>query len=82
MRFEKLSNQQKDQLIKVFNTGQRSFQLPESFGTPRWLEELESWNYITHQVSPIFVSGMPSFYSITVNGWKQVEKHQQKPLDT
>ena len=82
MKFGRLSDQQKNQLTKVFNTGERSFKMPASFGTPRWLEELESWNYITHQVSPIFVSGMPSYYSITVDGWKQIEKFQQKLLDT
>lgn len=79
-RIDRLSNVQKEQLTKVFSTGKRNFEIPAESGTPRWLEELEEWKYIEQHPIIVYTAGMPEFYSITKDGWKQLEKLHGKDI--
>lgn len=72
--FGHLSNHQKEFLVKVYDGGSRSFELPDGYGDPRWLEELINWNYIKLLPSFIFYDGMPTSYGITEAGWEEIEK--------
>ena len=70
----KLSDQQKEFLMQIFMRGSRDFQIPADFGSPRWLEELRNWHYIELHSTIMFTADSPDFYSITEDGWRQLEK--------
>ena len=79
-RFNTLSEQQREFLIRIFMTGDRGFKIYEGqgTGTQRWFEELMNWNYIERDPGGIWVSGMPDYYSITENGWEHIKDRQQQ----
>ncbi|MDE0680713.1 MAG: hypothetical protein OXI11_10970 [Gammaproteobacteria bacterium] len=75
---KRLSQQQIEFLMSIFAGGSRRFELPGSFGSPRWFEELNNWNYIKWNPPLIAVSGMSFSYSITEDGWRELEKWHRK----
>lgn len=74
----KLSDQQRQFLMRIYRQGKRSFELPSGFGSPRWLEELKNWRYIEWHSPFVITASTPDYYSITEDGWLQLEKFNQK----
>lgn len=77
-RAKRLSQQQVEFLMSKFAHGSRSFELPGSFGSPRWFEELKNWNYVKWHSPLIWTAGMSHSYSITEGGWRELEKWDRK----
>ena len=74
----KLSDQQREFLMRIFQRGSRNFELHSGFGSPRWFEELKNWKYIEWHSPIIWTVDTPRYYSITEDGWRQLEKAHSK----
>lgn len=77
-RFSRLSEDQIAYLMRRFERGHRRFEVPVEQGKPRWLEELEDWNYIEIVHPSIYMGGMPMTYYITRAGWRELERFERK----
>ena len=76
-RIDKLTSQQRQFLLDVFRSGQRSISVGPKIFNERWFERLTESNYIEFFFSPQLKRLHPSnltFY-VTVNGWKRLEKY-------
>lgn len=72
-----VSEQQREMLLGVYNTGTRSFQRYDR-STPRWIEELSEWGYIRREPSFIITADSPDYYSMTEAGWAHIERAIRK----
>lgn len=79
-RIDQLSDYQQQFLAGVFRSGGRSFDLPPNSGSPRWIEELVSWNYIEWHAPIVITADTREYYSVTEDGWNQLEKIHGKSL--
>ena len=77
-RAKKLSQEQREFLMSKYSSGSRSFTLPASFGSPRWLEELQNWNYIKWHSPLMLTPDSPDYFSITEAGWRELDKWHRK----
>lgn len=75
---KKLSARQREFLLRVVRTGSRDFKVYGRESSQRWLEELQNWNYIKWNSPLIYTADSPDYYSITEDGWKQLEKYQKR----
>ena len=82
-RYRKLTRQQQEFLRTVYVRGKRSFEIGsgQEIRMERWFEELIEWNYIkSHRQIVIIPAPEAYHYSVTVPGWKQIEKNWSRPL--
>ena len=77
-KFHRLADNQRQLLMQIFQTGSRHFELPSGYGSQRWIEDLQNWNYIKWHEPIIITSDSPDNYSITDDGWRQLEEFQHK----
>ena len=77
-KFKKLSPQQRGFLLVASAKGSRHFSIgsDEAYMHERWFEELVEWNYLSKPHSPL-VAPEALDCSITVPGWKQIEKFKE-----
>lgn len=77
-KFSQLSDQQQAFLSDQYGKGHRRFTLRES-SNPRWIEELEEWNYVEMRESGSAMGHPWIKFDVTTQGWRELEKLQSKP---
>jgi len=71
-RYAGLTEQQKNFLRQVFRSGRRQFETWNS--SDRWFEELSEDGFVEYIHLPIFITGTPSPYNVTLPAWKAMEQ--------
>ena len=72
-RFKRLSEEQREFLIRHYKSGSRRIGLLEPASSARWIEELLKWNYIKW-ISPVILVPATYTYYITEQGWQEIKR--------
>ena len=76
-KFSQLSEHQKSLLLSAYIGGSRFVTGPIRPGNNEWFIELEDWNYVKLATVSV-IKGKPGSYAITKNGWRELQKYQNK----
>jgi hypothetical protein len=75
-RYASLNEQQKNLLRGVYQRGSRNFDMHSI--SDRWFEELDEMGFVEFVQVPIFVSGSPLPYKVTLPAWQALERLAQR----
>ena len=76
-KFSQLSDKQQALLLAPYERGHRRFTRPGD-SKPRWLEQLEEWNYIEWRDIWYHLHEPFNDYVVTKQGWQELERIQNK----
>ena len=79
--FEKLTDQQRQYLIDIFNSGSYRVEVHTNTSSQQWFRELDEKGYMEF-IQPLVMAMGDLYlpYNITSKGWKRVEQYVRKSL--